>query len=376
MSYIGLNRVEEVTYSGKVDYSGETSGHGEAQVDKYDEARDAQGNRILDQHGSVLYKHTGTTWETTQCRNVPYQGTVPYNGIEEVEITINVDDDPFNHKVSQTASSVHMVSGTVGLFQAEQIQQVSANAIEISKSLKKGFNSVVASEISQQIGVVEERSKNSFQLLQSLRTKMENILHTMERDYNTIKSRNVKQFNEINKQYTDMIHALDASIFAMSKELEASMQSYAELAVAMQALLPEESSRTRNNLEGSRLNRTSEEIIGDISNLLRQNNAYNAFIQNKVSTVPVEKEESQCLPVLFMETDDLKKNSETSTCFMHIEDFDVRNSIENAVKSALHSQTASVDNDYQERLQKKMESSNLNERELSVIRNLMDDNGI
>lgn len=154
------------------------------------------------------------------------------------------------------------------------------------------------------------------------------------------------------------------------------MQSYAELAVAMQALLPEESSRTRNNLEGSRLNRTSEEIIGDISNLLRQNNAYNAFIQNKVSTVPVEKEESQCLPVLFMETDDLKKNSETSTCFMHIEDFDVRNSIENAVKSALHSQTASVDNDYQEGLQKKMESSNLNERELSVIRNLMDDNGI
>lgn len=355
MGYVGLRRTE------RVDYSGRTDGYGEAYVDVYTTSTDSQGNTRV---------HSHKEWRSVQCRNVPY------SGYENVDITIHVDDDAFNNKVEQTAGSVHMVSGTVGLFQAEQVHQVSSNAIDIARSLKKGFNSVVASEISQQIGVAEERSKNSYQLLLTLKKRMQDVLHTMERDYNSIKGRNVKQFDSINKQYTDMIHALDASSFAMSKELEASMQSYAELAVATQALLPEESSRTRNNLEGSQLNRTSEEIIGGISNLLRQNNAYNAFIQNKISTVPVEKEESQCLPVLFMEMDDLKKNSETSTCFMHIEEFAVRNSIENAVKSALHGQTASVDNDYQESLHKKIESSNLNERELSVIRSLMSDNGI
>lgn len=376
MSYTGLNRVEEVPYSGEVDYSGETSGFGEARVDRYDEARDEHGHLIRDQHGDVLYKRAGSTWENTQCRNVPYSGTVPYEGVEEVEITINVDDDPFNNKVEQTADSVHMVSGTVGLFQAEQVRQVSTNAIEIAKSLKKGFNSIVASEISQQIGVVEERSKNSYQLLLSLKKKMVDVLNTMERDYNSIKGRNVKQFDGINRQYTDMIHALDASSFTMSKELAASMQSYAELAVATQALLPEESSRTRNNLEGSQLNHTSGEIISSISNLLRQNNAYNAFIHNKISNIAVESEESQCIPVLYMEMDDLKKDCEASKCFMHIENQAVKQSIENAVKSAVHNQATLIDKDYQEGLQKKMDSSNLSERELDVMRSLMKDNGI
>ena len=269
-----------------------------------------------------------------------------------------------------------MVSGTVGIFQSEQIRQVSDNAIEIAKSLKKGFNSVVASEISQQIGVVEERSKNSYQLLLSLKQKMENVIRTMERDYNSIKGRNVKQFDGINKQYTDMIHALDASSFSMSKELAASMQSYAQLEVATQALLPEDSSRTRNNLEELQLNHTSGDIIGGISHLLRQNNAYNAFIRNKITNTAVEKEVQQNLPVLYMEMDDLKADRETSACFMHIENVAAKKSIENAVRSALHNQAALIDKDYQEGLKKKMDSSNLNERELEVIKSLMNDNGI
>lgn len=363
MSYVGLRRTERVPYRGTVDYSGNTSGYGEALV----EVARSNGN------GGISYSRE---WRTVQCRNVPYSGTVPYSGHEDVEITINVEDDPFNDKVEQTADSVHMVSGTVGIFQSEQIRQVSDNAIEIAKSLKKGFNSVVASEISQQIGVVEERSKNSYQLLLSLKQKMENVIRTMERDYNSIKGRNVKQFDGINKQYTDMIHALDASSFSMSKELAASMQSYAQLEVATQALLPEDSSRTRNNLEELQLNHTSGDIIGGISHLLRQNNAYNAFIRNKISNTAVEKEVQQNLPVLYMEMDDLKADRETSACFMHIENVAAKKSIENAVRSALHNQAALIDKDYQEGLKKKMDSSNLNERELEVIKSLMNDNGI
>lgn len=355
MGYVGLRRTE------RVDYSGRTDGYGEAYVDVYTTSTDSQGNTRV---------HSHKEWRSVQCRNVPY------SGYENVDITIHVDDDAFNNKVEQTAGSVHMVSGTVGLFQAEQVHQVSSNAIDIARSLKKGFNSVVASEISQQIGVAEERSKNSYQLLLTLKKRMQDVLHTMERDYNSIKGRNVKQFDSINKQYTDMIHALDASSFAMSKELAASMQTYTELAVTTQALLPEDSSTARNILEINQLNHTSGEIIGGISNLLKQNNAYNAFLQNKISNTAIESEEHQCLPVLYMESDDLKNNSETSKCFMHIEDIAVKKSIENAIKSALHNQTALIDKDYQEELQKKMNSSNLNERELNVIRSLMNDNGI
>ncbi len=351
MSYEGLRRIE------RVEYSGITSGYGEAYVD----VAKSDGN------GGVSYSKE---WKRVKCRNVPYEGH------EDVDITINVDDDPFNNKVEQTSDSVHAVSGTVELFQSAQIRQVSDNAIEIAKSLKNGFNSVVASEISQQIGVVEERSKNSYQLLLSLKHKMEDVIRTMEKDYNSIKGCNVKQFDGINKQYTDMIHALDASSFSMSKELAASMQSYAQLEVATQALLPEDSSKTRNNLEEVQLNRTSSQIIGGISHLLRQNNAYNAFIQNKISNTFVEKEEQQNLPVLYMEMDDLKANRETSTCFMHIENQVAKKSIENAVRSALHNQTDLIENDYQEGLKKKMDSSNLDERELNVIRSLMNDNGI
>ncbi len=355
MAYVGLSRRE------RVDYSGKTSGHGEAYVEVCNVSTDSQGRAHVSRH----YE-----WKHVECRNVPY------SGYEDVNITIHVDDDAFNNKVEQTAGSVNMVSGTVALFQANQIQQVSTNAIEIANSLKRGFHSVVAAEISQQIGVVEERSKNAYQLLMNLRNHMEKVHQDMERDYNAIKSRYVKQFDGINKQYTDSIKALDASSFAMSKELAASMRSYAKLEVATQALLPEESSRTRNNLEGSQLNESSSEIIGGISTLLKQNNAYNAFIQNKISNVAVESEEYQSLPVLFVEKDALKSDCVDSACFMQIEDFAVRKSIEGAVNAVLHRQEAVVNNDFQDGLKKKIESANLSDRELDIIKNLMDVNGI
>lgn len=355
MAYVGLRRRE------RVDYSGKTSGRGEAYVEVCDVRTDSQGHTHVSRHHE---------WKYVDCRNVPY------SGYENVDITIHVDDDPFKNKVEQTSSSVNMVFGTVALFQANQVQQVSENAIEISNSLKKGFHSVVAAEISQQIGVVEERSKNGFQLLATLKKHMEEILHKMEKDYNSIKSRNVKQFDEINKQYTDMIHSLDASSFSMSKELAASMQSYAELSVAMQALLPEESSGTRNNLEENWLKESSSEIISGISTLLKQNNAYNAFIKNKISSVAVELEEYQGLPVLVMEKDDLKKDCIDSTCFMQMEDFAVKKSIEDSVKAALHHQDSVMENDYQDSLQKRIDSANLSERELGIIKNLMNVNEI
>jgi len=353
MAYVGLNRVETVPYRGTTD------GMGEAYVEVTDVRHDSQG------HAHVSTHHE---WRYVQCRNVPYSGA------EEVEITINVDDDAFNNKVDQTAGSVHAVSGTVGLFQAAQVHQVSENAIKIAQSLKDGFDSVVAAEISQQIGVVEERSKNSYQLLQTYKKHMDDVSRTMEKDYADIKGRNVKQFDSINKQYTDMIHALDAASFSMAKDLEASMKTYAELSVATQALLPEESSITRNSLEVSQLNGSSEDIINSISKLLKQNNAYNAFVQGKISSIPAEKEEIQSLPVLFLENDALNGDYVDSSCFMQFENDETKKSIEESVKSALHCQESVIEDDYQECLEKKISVSNLNERELSVIRSLMDGN--
>ena len=76
MSYVGLRRTERVPYRGTVDYSGNTSGYGEALV----EVARSNGN------GGISYSRE---WRTVQCRNVPYSGTVPYSGHEDVEITIN-----------------------------------------------------------------------------------------------------------------------------------------------------------------------------------------------------------------------------------------------------------------------------------------------
>ena len=353
MAYIGLRRTESVHYKGKTD------GYGEALVKVADVSRDSQGHARISYHNE---------WQRVECRNVPYSGS------EEVEITIHVADDAFNSKVRETAGSVNLVSGTVGLFQSEQVQQVTRNAIEIAKSLKNGFNAVVASEISQQIGAMEERSKNSYQLLQTYKKHMDEIFRTMERDYNNIKSRNVKQFDSINKQYTDMIHNLDSASFAMSKELAASMASYAELSVAIQNLLPEESSRTRNNLETTQLNSTSGEIIDEIAMLLRQYNAYNDFIRDKISGIGGEAEEMQCLPVLFFENDALKGDYIDSKCFMHLEDDGVKKAIEESVKNALHHQKIAIENDYQENLQKRINQANLDSREKDISKSLVQEN--
>ena len=355
MAYVGLKRTETIPYSGK------TSGRGEAYVEVTDVRRDSQGNTHVSRHKE---------WVRADCR------AVPYHGEEKVKITINVHDEPFNSEAKKTSNSVDAVSGTVGIFHAEQVQQVSQNAIEIANSLKKGFNSIVASEISQQIGEMEERSKNSYQLLQTYKKHMDEVFRTMEKDYYDIKGRNVKQFDSINQQYTDMIHALDASSFAMAKELAESMRTYADLAVATQALLPEESSLTRNNLEVSQLNGSSECIINSISKLLRQNNAYNAFIREKVSNKCAEKEELQSIPVLFLESDALKGDYLSSNCFMQLDNALARKSVEEAVKNALHTRDFVAENDYQECLRKKINGSNISEREQNIINSLMNDNGI
>jgi hypothetical protein len=87
--------------------------------------------------------------------NVSFSGTVP------VDITIDVDTDPFDNSVSGVKRSVDVLTGAVVAMNAAQRAAIQRTTDEVAKSLIDGFFGTIKTEISQKLPLSQTRARSA-----------------------------------------------------------------------------------------------------------------------------------------------------------------------------------------------------------------------
>ena len=157
--------------------------------------------------GSVTYHYPAS--ETGGSGIVHYSGDVP------VAFNVRVDTDPFDASVDKTKHSLTAVAGALSAAEAAQVAEIQKSGEKIASAATRGFFRVLGSELSSQISEFGSRMKSTVGLLSEQGNAIDGVHRQMEQDYNAIKGRYAKVFEELNRELDRRIRELDMPAFRL-----------------------------------------------------------------------------------------------------------------------------------------------------------------
>jgi len=240
-------------------------------------------------------------------------GTAHYSGSIPVNVTINVNTDPFDGSVSRFKSSIDALGVSVAAMHAAQCAAIRQTASEVSASIINGFFGTINSELSQQIQALDSAAKAGFALIVEQGKAVIDKKNTMEGDYNRISSRYIKLFADLDSECYKRIFALDKQSFNLSEKVQKELLSESRGNTAAANLLGiEEVSSSETLVFISSLNRKSLEVIQALHDYITQesriNSLINSFLFNDTSVSETLNDKAPesiplCIPVIWMESD-------------------------------------------------------------------------
>lgn len=139
---------------------------------------------------------------------------------ETVDVNIEVDTEPFDDSVSNCNDQVMLLTNTVAVTEAAQVESIQENSKKVAKTIITGFFKNVQADISSRI---MELSQKVDSRLMHLREQSKTLLSKrsqMENDYQRTKARYNKIIEDLNKELENRVKALDAPVFKMVSMVE------------------------------------------------------------------------------------------------------------------------------------------------------------
>ena len=137
---------------------------------------------------------------------------------EPVYVDVYVESDPFERSVDGCDNSLHLLQAGIVAAEAAEKKSRIENSKRLGKSLDDGFFQVVNSNLTMQ---AKEEAANAKALVGALFSQQKELLkmkQRMEGDYNLIKSRYVKLFEDYDKELHNRIYALNKRTFRIVEE--------------------------------------------------------------------------------------------------------------------------------------------------------------
>jgi len=241
-------------------------------------------------------------------------GTAHYSGSLPVNVTINVNTDPFDGSVNRFKASVDALGVSVAAMHTAQCAAIQQTADEVSASIINGFFGTINSELSQQIQALDSAAKAGFALIVEQGKAVIDKKKAMEGDYNRISSRYIKLFDDLDSECYKRIFALDKQSFNLSEKVQKELLSESRGNTAAANLLGiEEVSSSETLVFISSLNRKSLEVIQALHDYITQesriNSLINSFLLNDTAVSEITLNDKTlesiplCIPVIWMESD-------------------------------------------------------------------------
>jgi hypothetical protein len=266
-------------------------------------------NAYIPYSGSVSYRYPASEHGGS---DVAY-----YNIDVPVNVTINVDTEPFDGSVKRFNTSIGALGASVTAMHAAQCAAILKSAEEVSASVINGFFGMINTELSQQIQALDSAIKAGFGLITEQGKAVSEIKNVMEEDYNRISSRYIKLFSDLDNECYKRIFALDKQSFTLSEKVQKQLlcESSSD-AAAMNLLGTEEVSSSKTLVFISSLNRKALEVLKTLHDYITQESMINALINSLLLNEEIDKNATFYIPVIWSESDMTEGVSVEQECFV------------------------------------------------------------
>jgi len=235
---------------------------------------------------------------------------------EGVEILVTVDDDPFQQSVAVCKNDVDLMTASVVATEAAQIASKAEAAKKISGEVVKGFFGFIQSTLTQQMTKLSMALGPKLQEILNLSARCRALQEQMEKDYNRIKSRYVRLFEDLDTELKKRVHNLDMAAFSLRvASADPVSDSSRSSLVATQALGGRESQLAQSQLLTYSVKHSALSIISSASKSI----AAGARLRESISAINedlrIEAEQTLLVPAVFIEKEGMSGGKETNVYF-------------------------------------------------------------
>lgn len=226
---------------------------------------------------------------------------------EPVYVDVYVESDPFEHSVDNCDNSLHLLQAGIVAAEAAEKNSRIENSKRLGKSLNDGFFQVVNSNLTIQ---AKEESANAKALVGTLYAQQKELMkirHRMEGDYNLIKSRYVKLFEDYDKELHNRIFALNRRTFQLAEEsVKELMRPSSSMLTAASLIGQKENLSLQTKITASRVKFYASLVITKVKSFIEGQNVLKYRLRNIISD---ECRNETChAPVMCMQVTEKKRS--------------------------------------------------------------------
>ena len=237
-------------------------------------------------------------------------GTVSYSGEVPVYITIDVDTDDFDASVNRCNNAVNGLTGAVVATEAAQVASKHEASRQIARTIVKGFFDFVGADLSQKIKELSSKCEALFFALMGHKENCLSKSRQMQDDYNRISKRYSKIFEDLDREMTSRIEAIDKPTFQFSDTAQGVIDrnTNSEL-LGISTVSSNESIKLETVLSCSHIKQQASNLLSKANNYLQGTYRLANSVRDMLSEQKGETE--VMLPVMFVESVAAKGRNET-----------------------------------------------------------------
>jgi hypothetical protein len=243
--------------------------------------------------------------------------TVSYSETVPLDISIDVETDPFDNSVAKCNNSIDLLTGSVAVMNTAQCAAIKQTAAEVSQSLINGFFGAIKTELSQQLQALDSAIKAGFGLLQEQGKAVSEKKKTMEIDYNRISSRYIGIFRDLDSECYKRIYALDKHSFTIAQNIQKKLLIETNTNITAKNLLGiQDESSVKSMIAVSRINRLTNEVLKTLQNYINQETSIADLIDSFMTDAAITDTVTEYIPALWTSRENLESKGSDESCYL------------------------------------------------------------
>jgi hypothetical protein len=239
----------------------------------------------------------GSVSSMGKSKNIDVQAQIP------VKFEITVDTNPFDRGLAETNQHVELLTESVVLTEAAQIQAKIKSAEDISNAVVRGFFGLIKSEINQQISEIKPRVES---LLVEMHHQGKACLEKKDQlagDFERITERYTKIFMELDKELRKRISLLNQSAITLQESLAQRMlRSFSEPGMATATVFHREGSSLHTDLFSSGTKERALALLHSSRDYLQAERQLNRQLRVCLLPLSLNANITQYVPVIYFAT--------------------------------------------------------------------------
>jgi len=219
-----------------------------------------------------------------------------------INVEILVDTDPFDTSVNRAQSHLNVLTEAVIASEAAEVIAINEGAEKISNSIVSGFFSYIKYDISQQISEFRPLVETKFMELVKLHESCVAKKAQMTEDFARIAERYTHIFNDLDKEVSNRIKALNQEAFATGLQIGERVTFSSDNSLFNTATISNgETGNAFSFLFSSGLKQRTFQLIKRARKLLLSDKRLSAMLKSVLIQQPAKKNTLKYLPLIYTE---------------------------------------------------------------------------